>query len=117
MFVFQIPISLVTILINSYCLTVLLLVREIRRLDYFLVGLQVLSDLLFSGVLSFYFFATEIVRAALYFCDYLNNDVPRYDSSVCLKKKTFSIKLVHGITCSLWMSKGLIAQKTSCNFS
>ena len=116
MFVFQIPISLVTILINSYCLTVLLLVREIRRLDYFLVGLQVLSDLLFSGVLSFYFFATEIVRAALYFCDYLNNDVPRYDSSVCLKKNFF-----HKIGAWNYMFvvdvKGLIAQKTSCNFS
>ncbi|XP_063722163.1 uncharacterized protein LOC134848579 [Symsagittifera roscoffensis] len=52
----QIPVLLTVLLLNLYCLMVILRSEELHTLDYFLITYQCLSDLLYSGFLGTVFF-------------------------------------------------------------
>ena len=56
--------AIITFLINLYCLLTLVLVKELRKMDFAVVGVQTLFDLLISGCLSFVFFCFRTVDAA-----------------------------------------------------
>ena len=44
--------SIVSFVINLYCIIAILIVKDLRKLDYFFVALQSVVDLLISGVFS-----------------------------------------------------------------
>ena len=66
---FQIPISIFTTIINAYCLIIVLTTKQIRSAKYYLVSLQCFIDLVFSGLLSFVYYAREIAETVNVFCN------------------------------------------------
>ena len=73
----QLPLSFMTMLINLYCIVCILVIKKLRTLDFFLVGVQTLVDLLFSGALCFAFFYSQAYEAVRKYCKekrYFDND-------------------------------------------
>ncbi|XP_075262810.1 uncharacterized protein LOC142354412 [Convolutriloba macropyga] len=68
----QLPITMVTILINFYCLVTIAKTPEIRNMNYFLAALQSIMDLLFSGIISIVYYSLEIASAINKFCGYVH---------------------------------------------
>ncbi|XP_075262497.1 uncharacterized protein LOC142354113 [Convolutriloba macropyga] len=67
----QLPISVITILINLYCLLTIGMSPEIRNKNYFLVSLQSFMDLVFSGIISLVYYSLEILNAINKFCQHV----------------------------------------------
>ena len=55
-------------LINLYCLVTILAVKKLRSLDFFLVGVQTVFDLVISGMLSIVFFYSSTLEAINKYC-------------------------------------------------
>ena len=55
-------------LINLYCLIAIIAIKKLRSLDFFLVAIQTVVDLLISGALSFVFFYSQTMEAMREYC-------------------------------------------------
>ena len=67
---FQLPLYLAVITVNSYCLLVLCKNKDLQNLDYFLVALQSISDLVFTGILGCIDYFLDVWSVFIYFCSY-----------------------------------------------
>ena len=61
-FVFQIPLSICTTLINLYCLLAILAMAQLRKTKFFLVATQSLVDFAVSGIVAFLFYRPRVLR-------------------------------------------------------
>ena len=51
----QIPMALITILLNLYCVCAILLIKDLRRVEFILVATQTSIDLIVSGFVAFFY--------------------------------------------------------------
>ena len=61
---------MVVILLNSYCIGVVYYNKELQTLDYFLVTLQSITDLLFTGILGSINYFMDIWASLIYLCSF-----------------------------------------------
>ncbi|XP_075254639.1 uncharacterized protein LOC142346040 [Convolutriloba macropyga] len=69
---FQIALNFGTILINLYCLFRIFASKDLRKRDYFLVGLQTVNDLIFSGLVGTLQSSVEVKILVTEFCADIN---------------------------------------------
>ena len=65
---FQVPIAMLTVILNLYCLLTMLYSKKLRSLEYVLVLFQSLYDLLFTGVAGFLYYLRTIITNASFMC-------------------------------------------------
>ena len=65
---FQGPLCSLTILINAYFISTVYNESELQSLDYFLITLQCVVDLILSGAVSLYQYIINTTVAVLAFC-------------------------------------------------
>ena len=65
---FEAPFSLTVIGINAFCLGVFMAKKELQNLEYCLVVMQTIVDLIFTGVLGLVYYFLDVWSAFVYFC-------------------------------------------------
>ncbi len=65
---FKFPASVMTILINLYCLVAFLGVKELRKSNYVLVAVQSATDLAATGVVGFVVYLIRLVEIMDHIC-------------------------------------------------
>ena len=60
--------SLVTIILNAYFLLTILMTDDLRCMEYFLIGVQSLSDLVLSGLLGLIHYIFNVWSNVVVFC-------------------------------------------------
>ena len=70
LFRFQLPLSIMTALINFYCLLALMFYKKLRRLDFYLVFVQTVVDFLISGLFAIFYNAGNVIYFVSYYCYY-----------------------------------------------
>ena len=66
----QVPMSLITILINFYSLLAIAVVKQLRNLEFYLVAFQSSLDLIVSGLWSLIHFGHHLRYSYSHFCFY-----------------------------------------------
>ena len=66
---FQLLLSFFTIAVNLYCVLAILLVKKMRKMDFYLVLLQSVFDLLTSGLFSGFYNSVMVVNYVEDLCD------------------------------------------------
>ena len=64
------PLSVLTALINLYCIAAILTVKGLRKTEFLLVATQTIIDFLISGVGAFIYYAPRVWEFYLNMCFY-----------------------------------------------
>ena len=64
----QVPLTLFTIIINTYCIVTVFKTKELQNLDYFLTTCQSLIDLVFTGFFGLVFYLFDLYLSLYYTC-------------------------------------------------
>ena len=76
------PLSVLTTLINVYCLVALLAMEKLRKLDFILVALQCTTDLIFSGIVSAVYHVNKFASTSDIYCDGFDNKFVIFEQNV-----------------------------------